>query len=189
MSQLYDEELLTEVDDDIVKPRNAPPRHSSGWGVLSIVIAVVVGVVIGAVLAINDRPDSAQTSMPTKSTAAVDEETILRMSELEVLVEEDPTNVENRLELAELYWSIGNLEMAKSQVDEVLSLDPKNSDAWFLLGMYYWFEEPPQCAEVERAWNKYMELDPDGDHEKVLAHMQECTLIVAEQETPVPTGR
>ena len=187
MSQHYDDELLKEVDDDIVKPRNAPPRTRSGWGKPSIVVAVLAGVVFGGFLAVVTRsPEPADPHPTMMQTPAVDEESILRMSELEAHVQEHPDDAEARLELAEIYWSIGNWEEAKLQCDEVLVLDPNNSLAWYLLGMYYWGKETPDCVQVEAAWTKYKQLDPSGDHARVDTHLEQCRQM---QASPAPTGR
>ncbi|MDR0488637.1 MAG: hypothetical protein LBG99_04430 [Propionibacteriaceae bacterium] len=187
MTELYDDELLKEVDDDIVRPRNAPSRPGSGWGKPSIVVAILVGVIFGAMMGAWLRPgQSPGPSHPTMG-ATIDGDSVVRMSELEAHVEENPEDVEARLELGELYWGIGNLGMAKEQIDEVINLDPDSADAWFMLGMYYWFIEPPDCDKVEESWIRYMKLDPEGDHAKVLAHMDECKLI--QESSDSETGR
>ena len=183
MSQHYDDELLKEVDDDIVRPRNAPSRPSSGWGKPSIVVVILVGVVFGAVMgAWFKSGQSVEPPHPTMGTTASTDSAV-RMSELEAHIEDHPEDVEARLELGELYWGIGNLGMAKEQIDEVIRLDPNSADGWFMLGMYYWFVEPPDCDQVNVAWSRYMQLDPDGDHAKVLSHMDECKLIQESSDT------
>ncbi|MCL1838769.1 MAG: hypothetical protein FWG47_05565 [Propionibacteriaceae bacterium] len=183
MTHDYDDELLKEVDDDVVKLRNAPSRPRSGWGIPALVVAILLGVVVGIVLAASQTPsESVMPTIEPTATAASEQETARRMSELEAHIAANPTDTEARMEFAELVWSIGNLGMANEQCDKVLEINPNHAEAWFLKGLYLWVQEEKDCVRIEEVWTKYMENDPGGDHIRVLSHLDQCKLIL-EQES------
>jgi len=166
VTEVHDDELLREVDDDIVVSRNAPPRLGSGWGKPWIVGAILVGVVFGAWMAArsssSEPTDLTSTSVETTSSMS-EEEMVLRMSELQEYLAENPDDVDALLEMGVLQMRIGNLELARSHWERVTNLDPTNAKAWYNLGFYYIALEPPDYINAERVWNKVIELDPDSE--------------------------
>ena len=57
-----------------------------------------------------------------------------RLSELKRKIDENPTDIDSRLELAGMYYQIGRFEEALQYLDAALKVDPQNYDALVMAG-------------------------------------------------------
>ncbi|MCL1907651.1 MAG: hypothetical protein FWG08_07085 [Propionibacteriaceae bacterium] len=188
MTDNYDDELLKDTDDDIVKPNNAPSRSLSGWGIAPVVIVAIIGIIVGGVVASITKPDFHRTpSTPEETRVGVDPETIARLVELDEILEANPDDVETRLERATIHVEIGDIALAELDAREILRQNPESSEAWAIVGMYYWLQEL-DCDKAEEAWNKSMEYSPDADHTQMLKFIEQCPAMIA-QASATPTGQ
>jgi len=187
--KVYDDELLKETEDDIVKPRNAPPRRQSGWGIAPVVIAILGGLVVGAIIAITMRPTPGPV-MPSDhpdidSGPVVSEQQVLEMSELDERISANPQDVDALIQRAVLNANLENFVLAKEDAEAVLALQPDSSVAYYVLGVYY--NVTGECSLAEENWGKALELNPDGDATGIMKALREC--YVQAGSPVLPTGQ
>jgi tetratricopeptide (TPR) repeat protein len=63
--------------------------------------------------------------------------------------------------LSEVYSTLERHEKAKAEVDEILKLDPKEQEAYYILGVYYYKHEHSR-SKAYKSFNKVIELEPNG---------------------------
>jgi len=63
--------------------------------------------------------------------------------------------------LSEVYFTLEMYEKAKAEADEILEIDPKEQDAYYLMGVYYYKYEHSR-SKAYQSFNKVIELGPDG---------------------------
>lgn len=88
---------------------------------------------------------------------------------LEKILAIDPKNVTALLALGAVQFNVGDTTDAEKQWRAVLAIDAKNVDAHYYLGFMYFYEEPPDVANVKLEWGKVIELEPDSDFAKTVA--------------------
>lgn len=156
-----------EADDDIIQSKLAkrksskPPKGNRipllGWVALGS--AVVAGMSLSLWIGGAPPPGQSVTSHPTVATTTDDSALMDRKLELEFELTQDPTNVEMRIELADILANIGFSEDAILHLEEATALDPESIDAWYRLGYLY---APTNVAMAESAWNHVVEIAPDS---------------------------
>jgi tetratricopeptide (TPR) repeat protein len=139
------------------------------FGVAGIFFGVLVGWIIGSQ---QDRPPApAPVAAATPATApgspapaAFDES---RASALKVTAERNPSDVETRVQLGNLYFDAERYPDAMQWYQAALKVDPKNVNASTDLGIaYYYSNQPDQAlAQFERS----LAIDPK--HSKTLLNV------------------
>lgn len=161
-----------------------PEKMTKGFK-LVLVAVLAVGLVVGVWLA--GRPAgtevaSQQAGPPTMGSSQMGSDQMGseemaaaqadRLIELEQVVEEDPTDLDARLELGALYFDKGWLNEAEAQWQAVADADPENVMAWYNLGFVYLSADPPNTEKTMEVWEKVTEIDPDSDlAETILTHI------------------
>ena len=79
-------------------------------------------------------------------------------SALQKSVEADPNNRAARLRLAEIYMAGGASNEAIEQATQVLNGDPRNADAFYLMGLIY--AGSGRIEQSRDAFAKVLEIDP-----------------------------
>jgi len=74
----------------------------------------------------------------------------------------DPKNPDVRVDRAIAYHSSGRNDLAKSELLRVTREVPQHKNAWLNLGVVA--RETGDGAGAARAWERYLELDPNGEH-------------------------
>ncbi len=74
----------------------------------------------------------------------------------------DPKNADVRVDRAIAYHSSGQNDEARKELQRVTREQPNHKNAWLNLGVV--MRETGDRAGALRAWEKYLELDPQGDH-------------------------
>lgn len=74
----------------------------------------------------------------------------------------DPKNADVRVDRAIAYHSSGRSDLAKTELLRVTREDPRHKNAWLNLGIVA--REIGDTAGAARAWERYLELDPNGEH-------------------------
>lgn len=74
----------------------------------------------------------------------------------------DPKNPDVRVDRAIAYHSSGRNDLAKTELLRVTREDPRHKNAWLNLGVVA--REAGDAAGAARAWERYLELDPNGEH-------------------------
>ncbi|MCL2482586.1 MAG: hypothetical protein FWF43_04055 [Propionibacteriaceae bacterium] len=162
---LEDQDLLGDgTDDDIVTRRSSPvgmKKTVRFWP--GVALALVVGIVLG-VWMVSTQPTTTADMNPTPTASATPtEDPMIRKAELQVLLGDDPNNVDAHLELGVLLFNDDDLADAKTHWDTVVQLDPTNVEGWYNLGFYYLYSDPPDYAKTQEMWDQVIKLEPDGD--------------------------
>lgn len=181
-----------EDEDDVLSSRKAreklvgdePEKMPKGFK-LVLAVVLIVGLVVGIWLA--GRPAGTQTAgagsagtvtmgSSPESTESADD----RLVVLERMVEDDPDDMDARLELGANYFNRGWISDAEEQWAYVAEADPDNVMAWYNLGFVYLAQEPSDTARAMEMRDKVIELEPDSElADTILTHMG--GLIVEEQ--------
>jgi len=128
-----------------------------------VALALVVGIVLG-VWMVSTQPTTTADMNPTPTASATPtEDPMIRKAELQVLLGDDPNNVDAHLELGVLLFNDDDLADAKTHWDTVVQLDPTNVEGWYNLGFYYLYSDPPDYAKTQEMWDQVIKLEPDGD--------------------------
>jgi len=100
------------------------------------------------------------TPSPTSSdTPTVDP--VERQAELEARIAQYPDDADAHLELGTIFFNDENdLDGAKSEWETVIQIDPTLAEAWYDLGFYYLYQDPPDYTTAQQMWDKVVELDP-----------------------------
>jgi small glutamine-rich tetratricopeptide repeat-containing protein alpha len=77
-------------------------------------------------------------------------------------LEIDPRNADVRVDRAIAYHSTGQNDVAKKELLRVTRERPTHKNAWLNLGVV--MRETGDRAGAIRAWERYLELDPNGLH-------------------------
>ena len=172
MSDFQDEDLLEEADDDIVSHRSSSHARS-GWGRPRVIAAVLVGIVLGVWMA--GKPSAEPVPVTTDEPAAAAQATVdplVRKAELEARIAQHPDDADAHLELGVILFNEDDTEGAKAEWTTVTELDPASQRAWYNLGFYYLYQDPPDYDSARAVWNTVIQLDPDSDlAQTVLTHI------------------
>ena len=76
-------------------------------------------------------------------------------------VKADPSNPELWVHLGFACRKVDNLDGARQAFEKVASLDPKNQDALFMLGLIY--EKMKQPQDALRVWKQYLSVATDPE--------------------------
>jgi len=184
---LEDQDLLGDgADDDIVTRRSSPQglkktvRRGPG-----LAVALLVGIILG-VWMVSTQPSTAPdtSTMPT-ATATPTEDPMIRKAELQVLLGDDPNNVDAHLELGVLLFNDDDLADAKTQWDAAIQLDPNNVEGWYNLGFYYLYSDPADYAMTQEMWDQVIKLEPEGDMANMIqGHLSDALNPSSSSATP-----
>lgn len=112
---------------------------------------------------------------------------------LEKILAIDPKNVTALLALGAVQFNVGNSADAEEQWRAVLAIDAGNVDAHYYLGFMYFYQDPPDVANVKLEWGKVIELAPNSDFANtVAAHLASLEASPApgasSSASPAPSG-
>ena len=74
----------------------------------------------------------------------------------------DPRNADVRVDRAIAYHATGKNDVAQKELLQVTRERPDHKNAWLNLGVVS--RELGDRAQAIRAWERYLELDPQGEH-------------------------
>lgn len=180
-----DDDILQRVKASPGKPgaasgaKKAPLLSPALRGVL--VIALIVGVAVGIWFAgqSGDDPDPVSPSI----TADQGADPAVRIGELEEAVDDDPNDIESRLQLGVQYFNLGMIESAREQWDAVIELDENQVTAWYNLGFYHLSSSPADMEAAEDAWQRVIELEPESEMAATIAmHLQGLAMTDESEE-------
>ena len=144
------------------------PKESVVFGIAGVFFGLLVGWMIGSQ---QGRPPAAATAQPASSTAAqaqtarpFDES---RAGTLRAAIEKDPSDVESRVQLGNLYFDAERFPEATKQYEDALAINPKHVNASTDLGIaYYYMNQPDRAlAQFDRS------LAIDAAHTKTLLNV------------------
>lgn len=78
----------------------------------------------------------------------------------------DPRNADVRVDRAIAYHSTGKNDVAKAELVRVTKERPEHKNAWLNLGVVA--SQLGERATAVQAWQRYLELDPNGEHAATL---------------------
>ncbi|TMQ47636.1 MAG: tetratricopeptide repeat protein [Candidatus Eisenbacteria bacterium] len=81
-------------------------------------------------------------------------------------LEIDPRNADVRVDRAIAYHATGENDTAKKELLRVVQEKPEHKNAWLNLGVVN--RELGDRAEAVRAWERYLKLDPEGEHAETI---------------------
>lgn len=170
-----------EDEDDVLsayKPKeklegSEPEKMPKGFK-LVLAVVLIVGVVTGIWWAGKPSEPAGEIPMTMADQTETEAPQAARLIELEEAVEEDPTNVNVRLELGTIYFDTGWVEGAREQWEAALEQDPENVMALYNLGFAYLSEEPPNVERAEQMWQEMLTLDPESElAQTALMHLEQ----------------
>ncbi len=82
---------------------------------------------------------------------------------------------------ANLYRGANRPQQEKAAITKALSLDNQNSDAWFLLGIYY--ERQAESRQALTAFQKAYTYSPGLQKVQILERMAQCYILLNEYES------
>lgn len=100
-------------------------------------------------------------SARTEGPAASSPEQERAVAALEQDLKTDPNNAELWLHLGFAYRKLGNIDQARNAFEKVSSLNPKEKDAFFMLGLIY--ESEHQKDAARKAWTSYLAAETDRE--------------------------
>ena len=176
-------------------PRSAPRKGWSGLSTgsrMALVLLLIAGVAGGVKLAGQTAGDDTATVTPSMGSATAmgsgssDVDSAARITELTSVIEQDPQEIEARLELGVLYFNDRQIERAQEQWLEVTELSPEDVTAWYNLGFSYLSMQPAEMDLAREAWQRVVELDPQSEMARTVSmHMQGLEMPASSDE---PTG-
>jgi len=133
------------IDSNSMKP------ESIAFGIAGVVFGLIAGWIIGSQQAtLNPAAPAAvaasappSTSSPAPAAAVLDE---TRVKALTSVAEQQPTNVQPRIELGNLYFDAERYPDAIKWYSESLTLNPKDVDVSTDLGVCYYYTNQPDKA-------------------------------------------
>ena len=81
------------------------------------------------------------------------------IDEFKKVLAEDPSNVNSVAGIASLYFNMKKLEEAKTWYEKQITLDPKNAEAYYSVGVIDWSQAYPARMEARAAAH----MDPQGN--------------------------
>src|SRR4026209_2935628 len=142
------------------------------FGIAGVFFGVVVGWIIGAQQATGTSPAAATPSAPAQTASgsgqqsppAFDES---RASQLKAAADRNPSDVESRVQLGNLYFDAERYEEAAKWYEAALTIDPKNVNASTDLGIAYYYSNQPDRALAQ--FDRSLAIDPK--HSKTLLNI------------------
>ncbi|MFT0846573.1 tetratricopeptide repeat protein [Actinomycetaceae bacterium L2_0104] len=178
--------------------KGARTAQRKGWSGLStgsrmaLVLLLIAGIAGGVKLAGQTGGDDTATVTPSMGSATAmgsgsgDVDSAARIAELTSVIEQDPQEIEARLELGVLYFNDRQIEQAQEQWLEVTELSPEDVTAWYNLGFSYLSMQPAEMELARDAWQRVVELDPQSEMARTVSmHMQGLEMPASSDE---PTG-
>ena len=80
----------------------------------------------------------------------------------------DPKNADVRVDRAIAYHNLGKSDVAKGELVRVTKGSPRHKNAWLNLGVVA--GQLGERATAIQAWERYLELDPNGEHAAEIRH-------------------
>jgi tetratricopeptide (TPR) repeat protein len=138
-------------------------RRGSGWKRLAIGAGAVVGAVVIGIVVFNMNggtgiPPIDGTPEPDASAAATLD--MARVGELMEQISTNPRDTAAYLELAGLYWDIGDYASSADFMDKILDYDPDNTDA--LVGRGAARYQDGDFAGAEADWRAAIAIDENN---------------------------
>lgn len=143
-----------------------------GFGIAGVAFGLIAGWVIGSQQAIvrsGSMPAPGATAGPS-SAPAVPPAPLLdeaKVSALKSMAEREPSSVEPRVQLANLYFDAERYQDAITWYDEALKLQPNDADVSTDLGVSYYYTNQPDKALAQ--FQRSLAVDPK--HVKTLLNI------------------
>ena len=141
------------------------------FGIAGIFFGVLVGWIIGSQQASGVVPAPAQATTASSGAPAgqaappaFDES---RAASLKVAADRNPSDVESRVQLGNLYFDAERYEEAAKWYEAALTIDPKNVNASTDLGIAYYYSNQPDRALAQ--FDRSLAIDPR--HSKTLLNI------------------
>lgn len=147
-------------------------RDSLIVGIAGVFFGILVGWIIGSQQG-TAVPSTAQLQAPAASGTApqsaqapppLDES---RAAALKSRAQQNPADVQTRVELADMYFDAGRYPDAIEWYQSALAIDPKNVNASTDLGIAYYYSNQPDRALAQ--FDKSLAIDPN--HAKTLLNV------------------
>lgn len=135
----------------------------SGKAKLAIVAALVLGAVVGIWYAGRDTTPEVNAGTPTMETGTSDSVDPMKQIDLEQQVQENPGDLDARLELGVMYFNQGQVTLASQQWEAVVEMDPQNVTGWYNLGFARISKDPPDTEGAKEAWQHVVDIAPDSE--------------------------
>lgn len=143
-------------------------RVTDTWARPLLMAAAIAAVVFGVYYVGKPAEEPAAAPQQQMGEAARQHVDVARMAELTAQVQQDPSDVDARLELGVLLMGSGDVAGAEEQWVAVTELDPERTESWYNLGFLYLSQQPPDNAKAREAWQKVLEIDPDYPQAEVI---------------------
>jgi tetratricopeptide (TPR) repeat protein len=144
-------------------------KESIVFGIAGIFFGVLVGWIIGSQQGTGAAPPPAaapaQASAPASQAPPAFDES--RAAALKVTAERNPSDVDTRIELGNLYFDGERYDDATRWYEAALTLDPKNVNASTDLGIVYYYSNQPDKALAQ--FDRSLAIDPK--HSKTLLNV------------------
>lgn len=144
------------------------------WAVAGILFGIIVGWVIGSQQAAGSRAGAPavpqQTTGTAQTEAAQPPPPVLdqaRVQALKTLAEQNPKDVQPRIELGNLYFDSEHYPEAITWYEQAFALDPTDPNVSTDLGVAYYYTNQPDRAIAQ--FEKSLAADPK--HTKTLLNM------------------
>jgi cytochrome c-type biogenesis protein CcmH/NrfG len=142
-------------------------KDSLIFGIAGVFFGLLVGWIIGSQQTAEVRPVPAApqpAAAAAPAPAALDE---TRVAALKATADRNPSDVETRVELGNLYFDADRFDEATHWYQAALAVDPKNVNASTDLGIAYYYSNKPDLALAQ--FDRSLALDPR--HSKTLLNV------------------
>lgn len=140
------------------------------FGIAGIFFGVLVGWIIGsqrATVVQTPPPASTAASAPSGSGQAAPAFDEARAAQLRASADRNPSDVEIRVQLGNLYFDAERYDEASQWYEQALKIDPKNVNASTDLGIAYYYSNQPDRALAQ--FDRSLAIDPK--HSKTLLNI------------------
>jgi len=141
-------------------------------GIAGVFFGVLVGWIIGSqqaapratAPAASAQPGAASSSGGAPAPPPLDE---ARASSMKTIAQQNPSDVDTRVQLGNMYFDAGRYQEAATWYDQALKLKPKDANVSTDLGIAYYYLNDPDRALAQ--FDKSLEIDPK--HAKTLLNV------------------
>lgn len=141
------------------------------FGIAGVVFGLIAGWIIGSQQAAFGRaPVATNVSTPAATPESAQPAQLLDENKVKALTsvaEQQPTNVQPRVELGNLYFDAGRYTEAITWYSDALKLNPKDVNVSTDLGVSYYYTQQPDRALQQ--FDESLKIDPK--HTKTLLNM------------------